>query len=1092
MKSSISTLQKSAMQFAEKGEYDKAIASWKKIVTVREDANIYNTIGDLYIKKGSKNDAVEYFILAANKFRSDGFYEKAMAIYKKTLNIVPFQYSALIALAELYAEKGLISNAVTYYTKAAEKISRDGKIDKTIDIYSTILELTPSDIKIKTKLADLWLSKGLPEKAANDYASVAVDYMNKEDFDTSVEFFSKAIGLDSKNVPSFIGLSDLAAKQDKLDEAFDFADKALQFSNNNKDILSKFIQIAIRANRLHDAKDVVSKLRASHPADLLYKKLLGNIYIIEGQLDQAWEELQPCIDELLQNQNWDEARALLEQFEDVSSTPVKLRLATLYRNKNDIGSLTDVLKDLAKIYEEQGEAQNVIVYYKELAGLEPDNVFFKEKVDEIEKSLGAHVPTTQKGPLPPEEKISIDEETLAPPQDDFKDSEEVNEKSFLAGSDEEDYESHYAAGIEYRQNGLLDDAIREFQIAAQDPERRVLTSRMIASCYMEKNEFSLAIDKFNGILEAMSPDETNYLRIKYELAEAYMRSDNTDKALEIYIEIHERDPEFRDVSDKIRTLKEVFNTPEDTVLQGEDISAEGAVDEAPQNNYQEKLTEAEFFATQGLIDEAISIYEELLTLKPDNPEVQKQIQSLRSVLTAGTSESADQYTGTETAPSGDNISVSEKSLEPADIEEDYESHYMAGIEYRQNGLFDDAIREFQIAAQDPEKRVLTLRMIASCYMEKNEYSLAIDEFNRILETMSPDETNYLRIKYELAEAYMLSDNTDKAIDIYIEIHERDPEFRDVSDKIRTLKEDFNTPEDTVLQEEDISAEGAVDEAPQDNYQETQKHIHSLRSEPTANTSGPADQYTETETASSGGNVPVSEKPLESAGAEEDYEAHYTAGTEYKKKGLLDDAIREFQIAAKDPERRVLTSRMIDSCYMEKNLEFLDPFISSMLNVLSTMAKIKANAGKPVFKKDEVAQGDVSGFIEMSGQRARVTLAISFTEPVIKEITKRILGVGETNVNDYTADTVGEITNILTGGGRKILGEKGYKFNMAIPAVSSGKNHIISHRSKTPVIIVPFATDAGKFFIELSVDALKLAPGSSDINQKASKKRISYI
>ena len=343
MKSSISTLQKSAMQFAEKGEYDKAIASWKKIVTVREDANIYNTIGDLYIKKGAKNDAVEYFILAANKFRSDGFYEKAMAIYKKTLNIVPFQYSALIALAELYAEKGLISNAVTYYTKAAEKISRDGKIDKTIDIYSTILELTPSDIKIKTKLADLWLSKGLPEKAANDYASVAVDYMNKEDFDTSVEFFSKAIGLDSKNVPSFIGLSDLAAKQDKLDEAFDFADKALQFSNNNKDILSKFIQIAIRANRLHDAKDVVSKLRASHPADLLYKKLLGNIYIIEGQLDQAWEELQPCIDELLQNQNWDEARALLEQFEDVSSTPVKLRLATLYRNKNDIGSLTDVL-----------------------------------------------------------------------------------------------------------------------------------------------------------------------------------------------------------------------------------------------------------------------------------------------------------------------------------------------------------------------------------------------------------------------------------------------------------------------------------------------------------------------------------------------------------------------------------------------------------------------------------------------------------------------------------------------------------------------------------------------------------------------------
>jgi len=157
-----------------------------------------------------------------------------------------------------------------------------------------------------------------------------------------------------------------------------------------------------------------------------------------------------------------------------------------------------------------------------------------------------------------------------------------------------------------------------------------------------------------------------------------------------------------------------------------------------------------------------------------------------------------------------------------------------------------------------------------------------------------------------------------------------------------------------------------------------------------------------------------------------------------------------------------------------------------------MAKMKANAGKPVFKKDEVAQGDVSGFIEMSGQRARVTLAISFTEPVIKEITKRIFGVLETSLNDHIEDTVGEITNVLTGGGRKILSEKGYKFNMTIPAVSSGKDHLICHKSKTPVIIVPFATDAGKFFIELSADTLKLEPGTSDNNPKAKKGRISYI
>src|SRR4030065_2220168 len=119
MKSSIITLQESAKQFSEKGEFDKTIAAWKKILSVREDANIYNTIGDLYIKKGIQNEAVVFFILAANKFRSDGFHQKAMAIYKKILNIVPFEASVLIALADLYAEQGIVSNSVTYYVKAA-------------------------------------------------------------------------------------------------------------------------------------------------------------------------------------------------------------------------------------------------------------------------------------------------------------------------------------------------------------------------------------------------------------------------------------------------------------------------------------------------------------------------------------------------------------------------------------------------------------------------------------------------------------------------------------------------------------------------------------------------------------------------------------------------------------------------------------------------------------------------------------------------------------------------------------------------------------------------------------------------------------
>jgi tetratricopeptide (TPR) repeat protein len=612
MKSSIVTLQQSAKQFSEKGEYDKAIAAWKKILTVREDANMYNTVGDLYIKKGAPDNAVEFFLLAANKFRSDGFYEKAMAIYKKTLNIVPFQYSALMAVAELYAEKGIIGNAVTYYLKAAEKVSRDGKIDKTIDIYSKILSLTPSDINIRTRIADLWLSRGLPEKAANEYAAIASEYMKKDDLEMSIEFFSKAIGSDPQNVPSFIGLSNLAEKQDNLMQALDFAAKALLFSHNDKDILLKFVELAIKTGKTQDAKDTLSKLMTSAPADIFYKKLLGNIYLSEGQSDNAWEELQPSIDKLLQDQNWDDAYKLLEPFKDSVSIPVKQRLANFYRGNNDNELLAEELKYLAKTHEEQGAAQNALGLYRELAELQPGDMPIKNKIEELEILLGLNVPSAAMGPSAEEPEISVqgegagdisednyqDEQTeaefyasqglideaisiyekiLAGAPDNveiknriqslrsvaktepavFADSAIVDKPSYEDGEDEEDYESHYSAGIEYKNKGLLDDAIREFRIVAKDPDRALLSSRMIALCYMEKGVFIHAIAELNTLLESMSRDDERVLDIKYELAEAYMKNNDYEKALEIYSEIHTINPGYKDLSHKIDILKDM-------------------------------------------------------------------------------------------------------------------------------------------------------------------------------------------------------------------------------------------------------------------------------------------------------------------------------------------------------------------------------------------------------------------------------------------------------------------------------------------------------------------------------------------------------
>lgn len=149
-----------------------------------------------------------------------------------------------------------------------------------------------------------------------------------------------------------------------------------------------------------------------------------------------------------------------------------------------------------------------------------------------------------------------------------------------------------------------------------------------------------------------------------------------------------------------------------------------------------------------------------------------------------------------------------------------------------------------------------------------------------------------------------------------------------------------------------------------------------------------------------------------------------------------------------------------------NVEFVNPFLESILNVLSTMAMLEAKPGKPAIKTSEVANGDVTGLIGMAGGKAKGTLAVTFSEPVILEITKRMLGEEVTSIDNTVTDMVGEITNMVTGGAKKILSEKGYRFDMAIPSVVAGKNHVIRHKSKAQIIIVPFHTEAGSFFVEI--------------------------
>ena len=147
-------------------------------------------------------------------------------------------------------------------------------------------------------------------------------------------------------------------------------------------------------------------------------------------------------------------------------------------------------------------------------------------------------------------------------------------------------------------------------------------------------------------------------------------------------------------------------------------------------------------------------------------------------------------------------------------------------------------------------------------------------------------------------------------------------------------------------------------------------------------------------------------------------------------------------------------------------QYINPILESTVNALSTMAMMEVNPGTPSIKKDDTgAMGDVTGVIDLSGSDANGSLTISFTKPAILEITQKMLGEDLDNIDETVVDLVGELTNMIAGGAKRIYSEQGLDFDLTLPTTIVGSNSAIERNITGPTIILPFTTESGPFYIE---------------------------
>jgi tetratricopeptide (TPR) repeat protein len=131
--------------------------------------------------------------------------------------------------------------------------------------------------------------------------------------------------------------------------------------------------------------------------------------------------------------------------------------------------------------------------------------------------------------------------------------------------------------------------------------------------------------------------------------------------------------------------------------------------------------------------------------------------------------------------------------QPEDEEEDLETHYNLGIAYREMGLLDEAIGEFQKVAKAVQKgkpfayAMNCSTLLALTFMDKGEPKIASLWYKRALEVPSLDPETILALRYDLAVSLESAGDSSAALDSFRQVYAMNIDYRDVADHIATLQ-----------------------------------------------------------------------------------------------------------------------------------------------------------------------------------------------------------------------------------------------------------------------------------------------------------------
>lgn len=715
---------------------------------------------------------------SAERFLAQGKIRAAINEYKQVVEYDPRDFTTLNMLGDLYAKNSEEKEAVGCFRRVAEHYGRQGFAQKAIAVYNKISRLQPGSLEVSAKLAELYQMKGSIAEARIHYLTLAESYQGKGKKLDAVAVWKRIAELDPTDTSIYLKIAEVYWQENQREEAvqaYTEAGARLAAQNNHEAALTAFSRALEIIPTDAAALEWLIKTQITLGFSEDAAKTLENILLEQPDNKEIYYLLADCY---LDMNNPSEAERIITGLlqREPADYPKLLNLTEVYLKNNDLESAVRILLVTSEQLLVVGKAEELTKWLDEILERNPEQIdalrllvrvhSWQRRGEELKAALERLSEVARATNAIDDERYALSQLILAAPQ------ERRYAERLQQIITEHGYVEVEPIDVVFSEADLTNtdetSTFEHFQILRNDEEEPITSFETFETMYS------------NGDISELNSEEITQNG----------SSDFYDDA-----RIVEED------------LPKAESAPEE---------APEAVKLTPSEEYmlQQELEGIEFYIAQGYRDFAEKSLDELEKKYGNRADLAKLRELLDDSLQTLAEKTKPETENITAEPANESDSDKNGNRKGFDIlsefkdelgleddrdsqpESDYETHYHIAIAYKEMGLMEEAIKEFQDAINlvhpdDGTRRFFhCANLLGLCFMEKQMSNLAIMWYRRALETRNLNDEEQQALLYEIANAYETGGEEDKARDYFEKVYAVDVDYRDTSRRLQNLQEKF--------------------------------------------------------------------------------------------------------------------------------------------------------------------------------------------------------------------------------------------------------------------------------------------------------------